>query len=805
MSVYTKLREKAAKKISYIDTAETFNWNKWLRAPVNEDKEIKQLDSEFLNTEKIILKFEIPVNTFFNPNIQKIKILKSSSKAFKIKSRTNPIFFQFGISRSFNIDISYKQELKHFFSTEIIHDKTSTYFKIKNLKRKEVTKQLDLPTKNIPILIKQLESNNNENTFTKNINFEIPINVPRKFETEIFTFRTAEIDFLINTPNIIDYLSKLIPKIYKIGLLNSFEEIISYGKNYQIKVELLDTKPSIFIIENIELVSGNILSTAFQNKMKIRIIEKKYFEKLSPYDIFYGKTYSPKFFAQQEILFAMNYKPDSTQPNSLVKNFDSDFVEDINKLLQPEINLSEDEVNEIFKYLLPYQNEGAKFLIDNHTSCLADELGLDKRIEVIAAIKYLIKKREIKTVLILSQKYFLRDKKFNLDIGNFVGWEGYFQKFAPELKTIIIDSNPEELKENINQSAQIFFINYELIFEGLITNSLDDNSIKKFDCICYDDSEILNEHMNNFERLLKLSNAKYTWLLTNQPKNIFHEKFLQKFRHIATLERNKNQVSNQIPSINSYEFWVELDKDQKLEYDQAYVESQSQIWNVLQTGNPYRLQAIVFTILHRLKQITNFSLQKISSNKTELLVLHLNSIKSFNHKAIVFSQYDKFGTQRLIDLFKQKDIKYVSNISGTSSNEIELSVKKFKEDKSVNVFLASSKEAVGIIAQVKADYIIYFDQWWIPVTQWQLEEKIKNLGWNVHILNYFSKNTIEENIRLKLIEKDLLNKKATGNIGADSFSKQLTEKDWLEVFNVVIQKNEKNDKEEIVEDPSSDS
>ncbi len=784
MSLYAKLREKAAQKVSSLGNAETFNWNKWLRAPSNEEKEIKRLYSDLINTDFIILFFDLPSSSFFDPKIAKVKSIKSSSKAFRIKSKTNPIFFQFGITRSINYDISFRQELKQYFSSEIIHDKSSVQMKIKNYKQKEVSKQLSGISRDIPFPFAYSTGYMEYESLTnRKLNFEFSTNASEAFETEIFTYRTTDIEYTINTPLVVDYLTKLIPKIYKISLLNSFEDIISQGRNYQIKMDLLDSLPTIVKESDLELFPDAILSLKFDNKIRSKLNEKNYLEKLTPYNNYKSKSYFPEFIGQQDILFSMFYNSDSTQP-VITRSYDSEWVEEMNNNLQPIINLSIEEENEIFKPLYPYQIEGAKFLIDNQTACLADEIGLGKTLEAISAIKYLIKKKEIKNVLILTQKYSLIEKGFNKDIGVIDGWEEHFQKFAPEIKTIIINSDRTELNDKLKQNAQIFFINYELIFESLITNSIDFNSLKKFDCICFDDAEILINYLNNIEKLLKLSNSKYTWLLSNQPDYIFQEKSLLKICSNASLGRNKDQIANQVSKIIKQEFWIGLDKEQRLEYDQAYSESQSQIWNVLKTGNPYRLQAIVFTLLHKLKQITNYAFQKLTSNKTNLLLLQLKSIKSFNHKVIVISQYDKFGTQRLIELFKQNEIKYAAYLPGGDSNELQQSVTNFKNDKTITALLLPAKESINIVQQVKSNYVIYFDQWWMPVASWQLEDKIQQQNIQTHIISYYTKDTIEEKIRIKLLEMDLLSRDNVGNIGADAYSKLLNEKDWLEIFNV---------------------
>jgi hypothetical protein len=84
---------------------------------------------------------------------------------------------------------------------------------------------------------------------------------------------------------------------------------------------------------------------------------------------------------------------------------------------------------------------------------------------------------------------------------------------------------------------------------------------------------------------------------------------------------------------------------------------------------------------------------------------------------------------------------------------------------------------------VYAPYIIHFDQWWVPVSRWNLENKIYNkFNKPINVLNYFTISTLDEEIRSVLFSRKMLNRETSGKIGPDAFSKILNEDEWIKIF-----------------------
>ncbi len=797
MSIYKKIRKGTASKISNLEAGETFLWDKWIRLPITEGRELEPFNKRLWDTGKIVMSIDSPGLDKFTFKFKKIKIYKSAQRLLDLKSKTNPVFFGFGTFQTTDINISFKQELKQYFSTIVEDTDSSLTFRIKDQRKKEYTKQLTPYTKNISIsFFKSAKDEKEEITPVKEIEIKEKKTPTKQIESEFKTGKTLDINYEFTLPKVIDYLSELVPKVFNIDLLNSFEELNSKGKIYQTKMDLLDSRATLVDQKFTNLLTKpEINSKKINHDFKIKIDQKKYFAELFPWDIIDKKITLKKLIKTPEKEATFIYDSNSTNPFKFESTSTQIVKDNINKLLQPNIDLSEDDKEKLLEELFPYQKDGVMFLVENHVALLCDELGLGKKVQSIIALKYLIKRRDIKSVLIITNDYLIGDKKFNEETGSSYGWEGRLNRFAPDLSLYIIQSAGEDIDSELNGTYQIFISTYDTLIKVTDENLIRKDSLKIFDCVIFENPEVLNNYKKRVQKLAKSINPKFIWMLSNFENLEFKEKVLDDLKPKAILKRTKEKVGDQLPDTVRQEYWVEMDKEQKVEYDQALSYTQNQITEVLQTGNPYRFQSKVFLSLHQLKQVTNFSLQKIISSKGQLIVSQLKSIVNNNKQAVVFSQYDKYGMQKLIELFTEEGIKFVKFLPGMPPNELENAIKKFEKDKSITVLLAGLQATITKVHIVFAPYIIHFDQWWVPITQWQLEEKISGNGNKlpVTVISYLTKNSVDEKIRKKLFEKELLNKNLIDTFGPEVFSKLITEKEWTEIFNMPPDKNAKQD------------
>jgi len=289
---------------------------------------------------------------------------------------------------------------------------------------------------------------------------------------------------------------------------------------------------------------------------------------------------------------------------------------------------------------------------------------------------------------------------------------------------------------------------------------------------------------------------KYLWMLSGLPTEAMKDKIAQitgSEDPVESFGRTREDISKSLPKKIKQDYWVEMQPDQKLEYEKALESGREKIYDLVQAGNPFLVQSNVFTLIHQLTQIGNFHGKKESSVKSELLLNQVKSIKQSGKKVVVYSQYDRQGTQRLEKLFAKNGIKYVLYQTGISLKEMEDAVKKFSKDKSITVFLAGMKALNAKFNLDNVAYLIHFDQWWSPVTAWQSEEKLNSsengAAGGLNVYNYFIKNSIDEKIQMKLIEKGLDNKNMFDLLSSEGMYALFSNEDWLEVLELVEPKD----------------
>jgi hypothetical protein len=194
--------------------------------------------------------------------------------------------------------------------------------------------------------------------------------------------------------------------------------------------------------------------------------------------------------------------------------------------------------------------------------------------------------------------------------------------------------------------------------------------------------------------------------------------------------------------------------------------------------------------VHQIKQIGNFSTHKETSPKSDLLLDQLESIIASGQKCIIFSQYDKQGIQKIEHLLKSNQIRYALYQSGMPLKELENSANTFKKDSKISVMLAGLTAASIKVKIPEASYLIHFDQWWNPITQWQYEDKTIHLDElnesldSINVINYFGNNSIEVKIRETLQRKGLLVKNLVESLSNETMYSLMSNEDWLDILGI---------------------
>ncbi|MFN3871430.1 MAG: helicase-related protein [Ignavibacterium sp.] len=763
--VVRQARKKLATSISKIEVHDEFQFNKWLRPPVNKKIEIPKVrtfeDPYQIEFDK--LKAPLAVKFKFNFNIPELPSVKFPE--FNQKARSYMVFFTIP-----------KQK---------VIDKSDIFV----CNKKADVKSIDFALGTTVINKSKIYIPQAPKIFQKQFAVSVP--------------QLKEIPLLIRQPIIKDYLAEMIPEIIKIDLLDEKSVSFDIDQNelWQIlEIDKIKT-PKIYKIKvpGVENIFNTITSTRVIPIIDLEITPIYDFKtsidsipKISKAKFELNKTSTQKInFAQYET------KAEVIDVLGADKNSYSDKIKHI---LSPIIDLNWEDVVQQLNFLKEHEIEGAKFLTEKNFAILSDELGIDKKTQILAAAKFLLRTGNINSVLCITQDKKLFDsaigKKFDYDFG----WESVLLRKFPDLHYTIISSeqNISERQTHLTflPISKLSFDSFELL-----------KKLRRFDLVIIDDliagfsaREIIDQIINKIE-------PQYLWITSYIVNEGINETLLNEFDFgnkvkFSCLGRNLENIKSDSETIRK-EIWFELDEMQVFEYEEAVNSAKDELIKTFETMNPFKFQSNIFTLIHKLKQILNFSSFRNISPKATHLIEQLVSISRNRKKALIFTQYDENGLKKIDQLLTNNDLKFVLIKNGATVEEIKKSIEDFYNRKEICALVTNLKPAKLSIDLSKISYIINFDQWWNPVINWQNEAELKiNSPRNnkIVVFDYFIKNTFEEELKYFLLRKGLLNKDVFEFVKNEVIADMIPPSQWLKFFGHTVTDDESDNElyEELV-------
>jgi len=786
--MYRSVRKKVAESVSKLDSPEHYDWNKWLREPDSDEYYIDSLATTVLNTDDINVWPVLPSTRDFTFDLPKIKLSKAFKQLSIKKEKTSKIFFSFP-KPSLREVKEILSQAQIDYSLSVSSSGKGAIFRLSEGNKKKTS---ELSTE---VLIREFY------LMAPGL-FNFPMLLPSE---RVYSVAVS----LDDKVEILDLLTNLKTEVINVELLNSenFIKPVNGSNSTEIKFQALQ-KPSA--VKKVEVVQLETLLHSIQEQKKL--VSKISFEQLPkpgiPTEVKIPSTVKNKL----KILSVKNIKVAAAKIKQGVKIDDkiltginsysfrnkqheitddnTDILSrDLEAILQPVINFTKPEKEKIYDFLYAYQKPAADFLSERQTALLNDETGTGKTLEIIAALKILFRKKDISNAVIVCRKEEAGWAKRNPMISDesLSGWYDHLQKYSPAITAAIIYDNAEHEWKN---PAAVKIITYQQFSEALEKNLISLNELSHRGCLIIDDVE-------DFPDLSLNPSPKYLWMVSGRPSEGLKDKIAvitDSDELPESYGRTKEELADSMPFKVIQDYWIEMDPDQKLEYEKALESGREKIYDLVQAGNPFLVQSNVFTLIHQLTQIGNFHGEKESSGKSELLLHHVKNIQKRGKKVFVYSQYDRQGTQRLEKLFTKNGIKYVVYQTGLSLKETEDAIKNFANNKGITVFLAGMKAVNSKINLANVPYLIHFDQWWSPVTTWQAEERINGSTDNpvnkkLNTYNYYIKNSIDEKIRLKLAEKGLDSKLLFDLLSSEGMYSLMSNEDWLEVLELVEPKD----------------
>ena len=369
-----------------------------------------------------------------------------------------------------------------------------------------------------------------------------------------------------------------------------------------------------------------------------------------------------------------------------------------------------------------------------------------------------------------------------------LNWQSEVNKFAEELKTLVIKGSLNERKKQIEQIEK-----YDLVITSydLLKRDIDLYKEKnyQFRFIIADEAQYLKNSNTQNAKTIKQIKADTRFALTGTPienslaelwsifdfimpgylfsyrkfKTNFEmpiikendEKAMSKLKMLIepfVLRRNKKEVLTELPEKTITVLNNEMGEEQKNIYLNYLIQAKKELAEEIQINGYDRSQIQILAALTRLRQICChpglfIKDYNAGSSKLDQCIEIIEEATKAGHKILLFSGYTSMF-EFIEKELKQKNIKYLKLTGSTKVDErIEL-VDKFNEDSNIKVFLISLKAGGTGLNLTGADMVIHYDPWWNLSTENQATDRAYRIGQknNVQVYKLITKNSIEEKI-----------------------------------------------------------
>lgn len=415
--------------------------------------------------------------------------------------------------------------------------------------------------------------------------------------------------------------------------------------------------------------------------------------------------------------------------------------------------------------LKPFQLDGVRTLLIARRLLLADDMGLGKTIQAIVAVRILCRSREIERVLLVLPASLIDQ------------WRRELERWAPELRAIIIRGPASDRAWKWRQDAHVTIVGYETFRSDFTASRASLPLHRSWDLVILDEAQKIKNRDSEVSIKAKQLRRRRSWAMTGTPLEnkvddlasimefVDHHDdgsptrfapgplLLARHRELQ-LRRRKFDVLSELPPKQVINIRLNLLARQLEAYKRAEHEG---IVKLRDHGPDVRI-AHVLELITRLKQICNRDPHSNQSAKFSDIQERLGILGEEGHRALLFSQYtdDVFGVGAAARALTEfSPLTYTGSMSGS---ERDATIQRFKTDPEHKALILSLKAGgVGLNLQ-EASYVFHIDRWWNPAVERQAEDRSHRIGQliPVTVLKYTCLGTIEERIDRVLAEKQQL-------------------------------------------------
>jgi superfamily II DNA or RNA helicase len=456
--------------------------------------------------------------------------------------------------------------------------------------------------------------------------------------------------------------------------------------------------------------------------------------------------------------------------------------------------------------LHPYQREGAFFALKAGRCLIGDDMGLGKTIQALAAAELMAVLFGIRKVLIVSPTSLKHQ------------WQGEIERFTSRTAQVIEGLTPQR-QELYRTDTFYKLVNYELV-------SRDSERIRAWepDLIILDEAQRIKNWQTQTAKAVKQLESDFAIVLTGTPiENRIEElhsimEFVDRhhfgplYRFVHThritdangkligyqnlelvrtslqsvmIRRLKREVLKQLPERVDKNFFVPLTSQQtEIHVEQADIVTKLVAkWKrhrFLCDADQKRLMAALATM--RMVSDNTWLIDhktRFGPKTEELETLIRELVIEGGEKVVIFSQWLRMN-ELVQEILNRNDISYVHLNGSVPSKNRKALMSRFKDDPDCKVFLSTDAGGVGLNLQ-SGSVVINMDIPWNPAVLEQRIARVHRMGQknNVRVVNFISKDSIEERILDLLRFKSSL---CTGALDADGADQVMIGQSQLERF-----------------------
>lgn len=494
--------------------------------------------------------------------------------------------------------------------------------------------------------------------------------------------------------------------------------------------------------------------------------------------------------------------------NSRVSQLNTNFRENLKKLLDTSGRESEQIPDGVLASLRQYQVEGYSWMyqlyLNGFGGCLADDMGLGKTLQTLTLLQRIASENLLHTASPVSKKTVQLDlfaappdstQKNTTKTSLIVvptslihNWVNEKNKFSPSLRMQVYAGQNRGLLEEYIEHSDLIITSY-----GILRNDAEQFGKVDFHTVILDESQVIKNPGSKTYQAVMLLKSTHRLTLTGTPVenslsdlwaqfnflnpgllgnlNFFQSEFqvpiekksdqskrerLQQLIAPFMLRRTKGQVASELPPLSEQIVYCELNEIQESIYEREKSKARKLVLENIGSMGMGKASLQILQSLMRLRQISNHPAlvdenYLAGSGKFDEITRNLEILHSEGHKALLFSSFVKH-----LDLVAQwldeRNIPY-QTLTGETLHREEV-VSEFQNNDTCRFFLVSLKAGGVGLNLTAAGYVLMLDPWWNPAAEKQAINRAHRIGQDKHVMVYrfISRDTLEEKI-LRLQER----------------------------------------------------